>query len=318
MKHTICILKIILIYLLGEIEIFESTCNQFGFSSSLYAKCNGCDMSEFLACGQHPSNDENPRTLQGKDVNRRVVLAAFESGIGKEGVAKFCEILNMPFNMSPNTWYNHEEVLSQAHLQVTRGQLQTNNAEARNLAMLDEGIPVDNEDTIVDVPVSFDGTWSKRGYTANHCIGFVISAATGKVLDFEVISKVCLQCTQMKAKLDDDSFNDWYQDHICEGSYKGSSPSMEMECAKRLWGRSENCNVRYKWMICDGDSKSYNAIWNVYGACDSCYKYEAKEQTDKEFIAWKNSADYKTWEESHLQGTADCNRVIKLDCIGHV
>lgn len=124
--------------------------------------------------------------------------------------------------------------------------------------MLDEGIPVDNEDTIVDVPVSFDGTWSKRGYTANHCIGFVIF--------FEVISKVCLQCTQMKAKLDDDSFNDWYQDHICEGSYKGSSPSVEMECAKRLWGRSENCNVRYKWMICDGDSKSYNAIWNVCGA----------------------------------------------------
>ena len=147
-------------------------------------------------------------------MNRRVVLAAFESGIGEEGVAKFCEILNMPFNMSPNTWYNHEEVLSQAHLEVTRGQLQKNNAEARNLAMLDEGIPVDNKDTIVDVPVSFDGTWSKRGYTANHCIGFVIF--------FEVISKVCLQCTQMKAKLDDDSFNDWYQDHICEGSYKGS------------------------------------------------------------------------------------------------
>ena len=121
----------------------------------------------------------------------------------------------------------------------------------------------------------------------------------------------------MKAKLDDDSFNDWYQDHICEGSYKGSSPSMEMSVPS-VCGGEVKTNVRYKWMICDGDSKSYNAIWNVYGACDSCHKYEAKEQTDKEFIAWKNSADHKTWEESHLQETADCNRVIKLDCIGHV
>ena len=73
---------------------------------------------------------------------------------------------------------------------------QGNSAEARKLAILEEGIDDDNDDdddnvTIVDIPIRFDGTWSKRGYTVNHCIGFVISAATGKVLDFEVISKVC-------------------------------------------------------------------------------------------------------------------------------
>ena len=258
--------------------MLESSSNRFGLGSSLYAKCSGCGMSEFLATGNHPQDDVNPRTLQGKDVNRRMVLAAFESGIGKEGVAKFCEVFNMPFNISPDTWYSHEEILSQAFQEETSEQLQKNCAEARKLAMLEEALDDDDDNvTIVDIPISFDGTWSKRGYTANHCIGFVISAATGRVLDFEVISKVCQQCTQMKAKLDEAGFNDWYQDHICEGSYKGSSPSMEMECAKRLWGRSENNYVRYKWMICDGDSKSYNAIWSVYGACDTCHKYEAME-----------------------------------------
>ena len=60
--------------------------------------------------------------------------------------------------MSPDTWYNQEEVLSQAHLEETRGQLQKRNAKARNLEILDEGIPDDNEDTIIDVPISFDGT----------------------------------------------------------------------------------------------------------------------------------------------------------------
>ena len=130
-------------------------------------------MSEFLATGSHPQDDKNPRTLQGKDVNRRMVYAAFESGIGKEGVAKFCEIFNKPFNMSHDTWYNHEEILCQSHQEVTREQLQKNCTEARKFAMLDEGIDDDeDEDITVDIPISFSGTWSKRGYTANHCIGF--------------------------------------------------------------------------------------------------------------------------------------------------
>ena len=100
----------------------------------------------------------------------------------------------------------------------------------------------------------------------------------------------------MKAKLDATYFI-WFQDPICPGSYKGSSPSIEMECAKRLWEWGENNNIRYKLMICDGVSKSYNAIWNVYGACDTCYKYEAMEPTNKELIAWKNSKQHNAWEK---------------------
>ena len=60
--------------------------------------------------------------------------------------------------------------------------------------MTEEGISAGDEDTVINIPVSFDGTWPRRGYTANHGIGFVISAATGKVLDCEVISKVCNTC----------------------------------------------------------------------------------------------------------------------------
>ena len=55
----------------------------------------------------------------------------------------------------------------------------------------------------------------------------------------------------------------------------------------------------------------------MYGACDTCYKYEVMEQSDKELIAWKNSQEHKTWEENHLQGKVECERGIKLDCMGH-
>ena len=47
---------------------------------------------------------------------------------------------------------------------------------------------------MIEIAVSFDGTWSKRGFTANFGVGFVISVDTGQVLDYGFASKFCLQC----------------------------------------------------------------------------------------------------------------------------
>ena len=297
--------------------MLESTVNRMGISNSLFVKCD-CGMTEFLATGDHPSNDTTPRTIQGKDLNRRIVYGTFEMGVGKEGIAKLCEMLNMPFSISLSTWYEHEEALLKAHKEILEEQLAKNRAEARMQAIQEECITDANDQMIISIPVSFDGSWSKRGYTANHCVGFVISAATGKVLDLEVISKTCSVCSQKKSSLTEDQFEQWCQTHHCEGSYKGSSSSMEMECAKRIWGRSEQGFIRYTWMISDGDSKAYNSIWSIYGACDTCHHYENLQNNDQEYITWKASEDFKKWEEDHLAGTAGCDRVMKLDCIGHV
>ena len=107
----------------------------------------------------------------------------------------------MPFSISKGTWHNHEDALLQVHNTVVQVELEKNRREARKLAMKEEEISEEDDDTIVNIPISFDGTWSKRGYTANHGISFVISAATGKVLDYEVISKVCNACIQNKSSL---------------------------------------------------------------------------------------------------------------------
>ena len=47
---------------------------------------------------------------------------------------------------------------------------------------------------VLDVAVSYDGTWHQRGHTSNHGIGAVISIETGEVIDREVLSKVCKEC----------------------------------------------------------------------------------------------------------------------------
>lgn len=79
-------------------------------------------------------------------------------------------------------------------------------------------------------------------------------------------------CFQKKATSSEEEFDAWQEQHACDGNYGGSSPSMELEAAKRILGRSQDYNLRYMYMICDGDSKSYSAIWNFYGVCDLCNK----------------------------------------------
>jgi len=274
-------------------------------------------MKEFLATGYHNTNDTLPRSNQGKDINRRIVYASYEMGVGKEGIAKLCEVLNMPFSMAKLTWYNHEDMLFEAHQDVVLAMLEKNREEARKIAFEEDGVDK-NDTTLAEVPVSFDGTWSKRGFTANHGISFLISASTGKVLDYECISKVCNMCFQKKATLSEEEFDAWQEQHACDGNYGGSSPSMELEAAKRIWGRSQDYNLRYKYMICDGDSKSYSVIWNFYGVCDLCNKNEELHKSPKEYEKWQKTEEYKEWDNTHLTGTANCNRVIKLDCIGHV
>ena len=86
-------------------------------------------MSELFATGHHKSAATSPNTTQGKEVNRRVVYGAFEMGLWREEIAKLCEVLDMPFSISIDTWYSHEDALLEAHTDVIREELAKNRAE---------------------------------------------------------------------------------------------------------------------------------------------------------------------------------------------
>ena len=77
--HHLVIFFIVVV--VGHLELREISTSRFGLSSSIYAICDDCGLTEFLGTGEH--NSLGPRTVQGKDVNRRVVYAASEIGIGK-------------------------------------------------------------------------------------------------------------------------------------------------------------------------------------------------------------------------------------------
>lgn len=140
----------------------------------------------------------------------------------------------------------------------------------------------------LDITVTFDGTWSKRGFTAIYGVMVVISWDTGRVLDAHVLSKFCGSCSRMRTRLGETSleFRKWYKRHKkrCTVNHKGSSPAMEMQGALVLWRRSvERLNLRYTTVVSDGDSKTVRNL-NVeepYGEGVNIEKHECVGHVQK-------------------------------------
>ena len=139
------------LFLLASIRLVDSGCDRYGLSSSLYAVCGNCGMKEVLATGYHNTNDTLPRSNQGKDINRRIVYASYEMGVRKEGIVKLCEVLNVPFSMSKLTWYNHEDMLFEAHQDVVLAMVEKNREEARKIALEEDDVDK-NDTTLAEVP----------------------------------------------------------------------------------------------------------------------------------------------------------------------
>ena len=208
------------------------------------------------------------------DINRRVVFSACEMGVGREAIAVMCEILNMPPPCTAAAWNKHSEALYDAHLKAVAEKLRAARKQVHELHKQSNPDLKDND--IIDITVSFDGTWSKKGFTANFGVDFVISAETGQVLDYDFSSKFCLSCARNKQMLTDEEFQIWYTSHKskCTENHTGSSGAMEKKIAEVLWSRSLSYNMHYKSMVCDGDSKSYQSVWDKYGCCAECEKWE--------------------------------------------
>ncbi|GFW20670.1 uncharacterized protein TNCV_1048931 [Trichonephila clavipes] len=92
------------------------------------------------------------------------------------------------------------------------------------------------------------------------------------VIDYEILSKYCTECTAAVRDLSGDSpdFAIWYEGHKseCQINHTGSSSSMETEAAAILWQRSiKECNMRYTCILSDGDSKTFQHLMssNIYG-----------------------------------------------------
>ena len=234
--------------------------NEQGFSTLIKLKCHECES----VLSESYSSPKTNETKAGSSfiVNSKMTDAVNSIGLGHAALQNICIGLNInciPFESFydelKNLWTEaielEEKVLTNAR-----------NAVREAYAIIS---PDDSNNSILDIAGSYDGTWLTCN--SSYGIGIIVDALTGLVVDFEICSKYCSQCSIAKKKFENDNaaFNVWHKKHKkngdCNINFMGSSDSMEVEAAKRIWSRSILKNkMRYTILVNDGDSESWTVL----------------------------------------------------------
>ncbi|KAK8718783.1 hypothetical protein OTU49_014471, partial [Cherax quadricarinatus] len=90
---------------------------------------------------------------------------------------------------------------------------------------------------ILNIDVTYDGTWHKRGQHSNIGIGIAIDAVTKLVVDYEVLCKYCQMCAYMESSYSKQTSLEKYEqyenehEHNCYINYSVTAAKMESKAA---------------------------------------------------------------------------------------
>lgn len=243
----------------GRIVFEEGQNSKKGFATLLLLKCasSKCKYSSSFYSSSKVDGG------QAFEVNRRVVLASRNIGVGHQGLAKFAGVMNMLPPMNENSYRDHFSAVCNAAQTVAMKSMTDAAEEAKQFHEPET-------DGLFDIGVSGDGTWRRRGYSSAYGVVAALSTVTGKALDVEVMSKECRECMGWRAKEGTVEFREWWEghQHRCQANHYGSSGSMDATGMLSIFQRSvENYSVRYTEFLGDGDSKAHKLIVEqaVYG-----------------------------------------------------
>ena len=233
-----------------------------GFASKITVTCTSCGnvCSENYTSPRISCADSSRPPFE---VNRRMVDTFLSLGKGHAGLEHFCMSMGMPLISISS--YNTHLVERSRQNEVLRGNILKEAVTAVRQTYIATDPDMD-KDGVIDITVSYDGTWQKRGFSSLHGIGIIIDVLTGLVIDYEIMSKYCGICSQKEKKISPTSeeYKNWYENHVqsgkCDSNYTGSSTAMEMTAAEILWKRTvERHKLRYTTVVSDGDAKNTQA-----------------------------------------------------------
>ena len=254
----------------GDIELKEDSSLRQGLYTAPYLYCSNCQKTtpiSFSVCGPG-------KTLA---VNRCSAFANKCIGGTHPSLSMFFAMLDLPPPVARCTYSLYTKDILGGSAVVAQKSMEGARHQVRDLAGA-------SEDEVVDVLVSCDGTWQKRGFSSLFGAVFLIAHTTGKVIDYHVMSKVCAGCKHWESR-DQSSpeYQQWKESHAaqCSMNFDGSAPAMEPHGTLQLFQRSLQYNLRYTHLISDGDSKTFSLL-------------------------------------SRLQPYGQEHPIQKLDCVGHV
>ena len=187
----------------------------------------------FIPGRERTSSD---RGVKGHDINSRIVYTMRTLGHGYTGMEKFTTLMNMPKPMTTHTYNNIVDKMVIAATGVAKESMSDTVTELKGI----HSIPTSASVQTIDVGVSVDGTWQRRGFSSNNGVVTAISIDSGKVVDVEIMSKICKGCKQKEHLKTTDplAYANWRNSHYCSFNYSGSAPGMEPEGAKRIFKRT--------------------------------------------------------------------------------
>ncbi|XP_062516106.1 uncharacterized protein LOC134191499 [Corticium candelabrum] len=233
----------------GQVTLSEDEDQRMGLASKLVVTCRKCKHKE----QSYTSKKINRGAM---DVNRRMVLAMRLIGCGLEPLKHFCCTMNMPGSLTESSYSGHVTILRRCAKEEAEKSMKKAVDDTRHLYEA-------NSNGTVDIGVSGDGTWRKRGYSSFHGVGTLISIVSGKVVDISVKSSYCRACTMCQKKEGTAEYDEWLSKHVpeCHKNYSGSSGGMEVSSMIDMFKRSVAIRqARYVEYLGDGDSKAIKGI----------------------------------------------------------
>ena len=233
-----------------ELVIEEDYNARKGLAQSLVFKCKHCAAETTSYSSRKVSNG-----ISAFDVNIRSTYASLP--FGREGLAKFCSILNLPPPVLLDSYNKISNKLREKSEKLAESSMKESAERLSNITMekYPEDISIKDDRTVLaNVDVRVDGTWQKRGHASKHGVVFVISVVTGEVLDCSTKILFCSHC--QIHQYDDrksEKYPKWYEKHSpdCTINFEGSSGAMECVAGVELWLR----------FIEKKPAKVYNVCW---------------------------------------------------------
>lgn len=251
----------------------------YGFATKIELFCQNCG-KVYNSIFSSPRESESKRF----EANKKLVEAFLKIGKGHAALEVFSMAIGIhcmdkkTFAKCLSALYEEKKCFKNDILELSRNIVRKKHQELYGFT----------DEQIIDIGVSYDGTWMKRGHTSLYGIGLVIDILTGLILDFQIMSKYCSECNAAKRDLGSKTveFSIWFESHKpeCAANFSGSSNAMEMKAAEILWKRSVDvCNMQYTTVLSDGDSKTFQHLLslNVYGedvkiSKEECINHVAK------------------------------------------
>ena len=153
----------------------------------------------------------------------RAIIALRENGKGYAGLESVCGYINLVPPMNVNSFSKSMGDIISSYRQCGEDSM---NSAAENVRQMNNEITVDNE-TIVDMVVSSDGAWQKRGHDSLNGVVTIIQNDVGQCIDYRVLSRKCNACSKWETKKDTVEFEKFVSEHECPINHTGSAGSME-------------------------------------------------------------------------------------------